>query len=252
MNNVGTDDLPTGELPPDLDIIGQGDRDVVDPDPQDGTEEKDSQDRNREEDDGGEDEDKDSVSLVIRVDFDPNDIGELDTLRERIEGLKGVKEVEDHPDTEKLFDELVSMSNMFSIDSESYQTNEELADKIEDEIQELLDKGLKSEECNELLREVGERTHQMAGHQETPQQRVCRDISERIGLRLNINYSVHPQLGRDTELPGIWYDEKEKPKNPDGPDVGIWVEDPGDAEETEQVAVIAEYLKGVERAKRLP
>lgn len=59
---------------------------------------------------------------------------------------------------------------------------------------------------------------------------------------VKFDYRNVPLSGHDPEPPE---------KNPNGPNVGLWMENPADSEVTAQTVVVAEYIKGVGRAKRL-
>jgi hypothetical protein len=191
-----------------------------------------------------------TISLSVEVDFDPNDKALVAALKERIEGIKGVKSVDDHPDTTAVRDLLVDFADAFNLEDYEKDSDDELHDFLKKEIAELIEKVTNVEEQGEYLWALGMRLRHVAEFGQTPMQQVCRDICQEIGEMIKYDFSNVPLLGRDTEPPYTLFGEKEKPKN-DGPDVGIWMEDKDNPESVEQTVVVAEYIKGVGRAKRL-
>jgi hypothetical protein len=194
---------------------------------------------------------EDVLNLWVAVSSDPESPDDVETLLNRIEGLKDVKQAHAAPSVAKLDIYLRDIAK--SLEIEDFQTddpNDHINTLIEAEITELKDKVHDQETHNEKLYGWAMRLHQMSGRGDTPVQRACRDMSEQIGILIGKDFQQCPQTGRDTEAPFLDFIQPVV-ASPDGPDIGIWMEDPEDAEEIEQVAVVSEFLKGVDRSKRM-
>lgn len=193
----------------------------------------------------------DVVPLWVYVDFDPQ-MDDTDNLKRGIECLKDVAKVRD-PDYMEIIDNgLQEIAEKLDIDFVG-ETNEQIVKMTKKEIDALKEQLENQEELEMKLLTWGMQLRQLAGFCRTPAQQLCRDIYEGIGGIVETNFNNVPFTGVNPDPPFQELDLTEKPPEPKSakPDIGIWMEDPGDVEAVEQATVVSEYIKGVSRTKRM-